>query len=118
MQQKMGIKVLPFLLFEIKVKVEREAAEQSWDLLDKDEDQLRLAGIQLSFTTDNFATDNITTSVLHNFISLTFISSIFLSSEILFLRHHYFSGQIFPENVQQQSGSRYSIKWYSPDFLS
>ena len=29
MQQKMGIKVLPLLLFEIKVKVYREAAEQS-----------------------------------------------------------------------------------------
>ena len=68
MQQKMGIKVLPLLLFEIKVKVYREAAEQSWDLLDKDEDQPRLAGIQLSFTRDNFAVDNITTSVLFSFL--------------------------------------------------
>ena len=68
MQQKMGIKVLPLLLFEIKVKVYREAAEQSWDLLDKDEDQPRLAGIQLSFTRDNFAADNITTSLLFSFL--------------------------------------------------
>ena len=34
-QQKMEIKVGLVLLFKIKMKLSREVAEQSWDLLDK-----------------------------------------------------------------------------------